>query len=85
MYGNDQKYNVHLRSDDVWLPWQSYRASFRAPGRWQTVRLPFDQFTGYRIGKKLDLEHLERIGLVAIGRAFSADVCVAEIKLYRDF
>jgi hypothetical protein len=48
------------------------------------VRLPFDQFTGYRIGKKLDLKHLERIGLVAIGRAFKADLCVAEIRLYRD-
>jgi hypothetical protein len=84
VYGNDQVYNVHLRTNDVWLPWQSYRASFRAPGRWQIVRLPFDQFTGYRIGKKLDLEHLERIGLVAIGRAFTADLCVAQIALYRD-
>jgi len=84
VYGNDQDYNVHLRTDDVWLPWQSYRASFRAPGRWQTLRLPFDQFTGYRIEKKLDLKHLERIGLVAIGHAFSADLCVAKIGLYRD-
>lgn len=83
VYGNDEEYNVHLRTDDVWLPWQSYRASFRAPGRWQTVRLSFDQFSGYRIGKKLDLEHLERIGLVAIGRAFTVDLCVAEIGLYR--
>ena len=33
--------------------------------------------------KKLDLEHLERIGLVAIGRAFSADLCIAEVRLYR--
>ena len=46
--------------------------------------LPFDQFTGYRIGKKLDLKHLERIGLVAIGRAFTADLCFAQIGLYRD-
>ena len=83
VYGNDQEYNLHLRTDDVWLPWQSYRASFQAPGYWQTVRLPFDQFTGYRIGKKLDLRHLKRIGLVAIGRAFTADLCVAEIGLYR--
>jgi len=83
VYGNDEEYNVHLRTDDVWLPWQSYRASFRAPGRWLTVRLPFHEFTGYRIGKKLDLEHLQRIGLVAIGRAFSADLCIAEVRLYR--
>ncbi len=84
VYGNDEAYNLHLRSDDVWLPWQSYRASFRAPPRWHTVRLPFAGFTGYRIGSPLDLEHLERIGIVAIGRAFKADLCVASLALYRD-
>ena len=84
VYGNDEEYNLHLRTDDVWLPWQSYRASFSAPPRWHTLRLPFAQFAGYRIGKKIDLEHLERIGLVAIGRAFTADLCVARLALYQD-
>ena len=84
VYGNNQEYNLHLRSGDVWLPWQSYRSSFRAPDRWQTLRLPFNEFSGYRIGKKLDLTQLERIGLVAIGRAFTADVCIGELALYRD-
>jgi len=84
VYGNNQEYNLHLRTGDVWLPWQSYRASFHAPDRWQTLRLPFSEFTGYRIGKKLDLKRLERIGLVAIGRAFTADLCIGELAFYRD-
>lgn len=84
VHGNDQQYNLHLRTDDVWLPWQSYRVSFHAPSRWETVRLPFTGFAGYRIGKPLDLRHLERIGLVAIGRAFDADLCIAKVALYRD-
>jgi hypothetical protein len=84
VYGNNQEYNLHLRTGDVWLPWQSYRASFKAPARWQTVRLPFAEFIGYRIGKKLDLKRLERIGIVAIGRAFTADLCIGELALYRD-
>jgi hypothetical protein len=83
VYGNDQVYNLHLRTDDVWLPWQSYRASFSAAAGWHTVQLPFAEFTGYRIGSPLDLEHLERIGIVAIGRAFKADLCVASMALYR--
>lgn len=83
VYGNGQEYNLHLRTDDVWLPWQAYRASFLAPARWETVRLPFSGFEGYRIGKKLDAQHLERIGLVAIGRAFRADLCIARVALYR--
>ena len=81
--GNGQEYNLHLRTEDVWLPWQAYRASFLAPARWETVRLPFSAFEGYRIGRRLDVEHLERIGLVAIGRAFRADLCIAKVALYR--
>ena len=84
VYGNAEEYNVHLRTDDIWLPWQSYRASFQAPAGWHTVRLPFAEFSGYRISSSLDLEHIERIGIVAIGRAFKADLCVARVALYRD-
>jgi len=27
-YGNDERYNLHLRSDDTRIVWQSYRANF---------------------------------------------------------
>lgn len=83
-YGNNETYGLHLRTKDVWLPWQSYRASFTAPAGWQTIKLPFDTFEGYRIGKPLDLTGLKRIGIVAIGREFSADICVGRLTLYRD-
>lgn len=84
VYGNDQEYNLHLRTGDAWLPWQSYRATFSAPARWQTVRLPFTEFDGYRTWKDIDLKRLERIGIVAIGRAFFADLCIGELAFYRD-
>ncbi len=82
VYGNDQVYNLHLRTEDIRLPWQSYRASFLAPPRWQCLKLPFEAFTGYRVSKKLDTGHLRRIGIVAIGREFKADLCIAKIALY---
>jgi hypothetical protein len=84
VYGNGEQYNLHLRTSRVWLPWQSYRAAFNAQPRWQKVHLPFTGFTAYRIGAELDLKKLERIGIVAIGRAFRADLCVANIALYRE-
>jgi hypothetical protein len=83
VYGNDEEYRLHLRTGDVWLPWQSYRAAFTAAPRWQSVQLPFAAFSGYRITRKLDLGSLERIGVVAIGRAFEADLCIARLALYR--
>ena len=66
------------------MPGQSYRSSFRAIPGWQTLRLPFSGFTPYRIRSALDLARLERIGLVAIGRAFEADLCVAKVAFYRE-
>ena len=83
VFGNDKEYNLHLRTKDVWLPWQSYRASFHAPAHWHSVKVPFTSFTGYRIGKKLDLKHLKRIGIVAIGQEFMADLCIANLSLYK--
>jgi len=82
VYGNDEAYNLHLRTADLWLPWQSYRATFQAPSHWQTVHLPFADFTPYKTGKALDLIKLERIGVLAIGRAFHADVCLARVGFY---
>lgn len=82
--GNNAEYNLHLRTDDVWLPWQSYRSSFHATPGWQTIKLPFAGFGGYRISRTLDTGQLKRIGIVAIGKAFAADLCVARLEYYRE-
>ncbi len=81
--GNGERYNVHLRTADVVRPWQSYRASFEATRNWRTVRLPFEVFRPHRIEAPLDLARLRRIGIVAIGRAFAADVAVAAVRFTR--
>lgn len=83
VYGNDQDYNLHLRSADTRIVWQSYRASFHAGPAWQTLQLPFADFKPYRISQPLDLQTLRRLGVVAIGREMHADVCIARIGLYR--
>ncbi|WP_295392752.1 CIA30 family protein [uncultured Thiodictyon sp.] len=80
--GNDETYNLHLRTVDTRIVWQSYRASFRAGPQWETVRLPFADFTPYRIDRPLDLSTLRRLGLVAIGRAMAADLSVSRIAFY---
>jgi len=82
VFGNGDIYNLHLRSDDTRIVWQSYRASFQAQPRWQTLRLPFDSFQPHRIDKLLDKRKLRRIGVVAIGREMLVDVCVARLSLY---
>jgi hypothetical protein len=83
VHGNGEDYNVHLRTSDLWLPWQSYRATFRAMPEWRLIELPFADFAPYRTQTALRLEHLQRLGIVAIGRAFEADLCVADMQFYR--
>jgi hypothetical protein len=81
--GNGEKYSVHLRTPDNVRPWQSYRAYFTAGSDWKTMDLPFETFVPYRLETSLDTTRLRRIGLVAIGRAFYADLAVSELAFYR--
>lgn len=82
VYGNGERYSVHLRTADIVRPWQSYRAHFEALPEWREVRLPFADFRPHRLEAPIDLTRLRRIGLVAIGRAFFADLCLGEIAFF---
>ena len=79
--GNGHRYGLHLRTRGMTAPWQAWRASFEAGPDWRTVRLPFDAFEPYRTGGVLDPAAINRIGVVAVGARFEAEVCIARIAL----
>ena len=81
--GNDEQYSVHLRTPDNRRPWQSYRSQFTAERELKTVDLPFSSFRPHRLEEPLDVKRLRRIGLVAIGRAFRADLSACEARFYK--
>ena len=64
-------------------PWQAFRASFEAGPAWHTVRLPFDGFEPYRTSGALEAPSIRRVGIVAIGERFDAEICIARLALYR--
>lgn len=80
--GNGERYGVHLRTPDCVRPWQSYRETFLTKREWTTLRIPFSTFQPHRLSAPLDTTQLRRLGLVAIGRRFHADLAVATIALY---
>ena len=84
VFGNDEEYALNLRTTDLTRPWQSYRQIFSAPKKWITVRLPFDKFLNSRTDIPINLHRLRRIGVIAIGRAFSPDISIAGIRFYRE-
>lgn len=81
--GNNEIYNVHFRTSGLWLPWQSYRYSFKATPDWRAIRIPFAEVKAYRTMQTFRPDKLERVGLVAIGRDFQADLCLASMRFYR--
>lgn len=80
VFGNGEVYGVHLRTEDLSRPWQSYRQSFRALPHWQTIQCRFQDFVPHRTDIALDTRRLKRIGIVAIGRAFSPDIAVGGLR-----
>lgn len=83
VFGNGEMYGVHLRTEATTRPWQSYRQTFTATPEWRTIELPFDRFVAHRVDAALDIHRLRRIGLVAIGREFAADLALAGIRFMR--
>jgi len=82
--GNNESYNIHFRTDSLWFPWQSYRFSFKATPDWQTYRIPFSKLEPYKTTNKFSQDEIIHIGLVAIGREFQANLCIASINFYTE-
>lgn len=80
--GNEEVYDLRIRTDNLDRPWQSFRAPFRASAQWATVQLPFAAFEGHKTDNALDLAKLRRIGIVAVGRVFQADIAVSDVRLF---
>ncbi|WP_341328806.1 CIA30 family protein [Methylotuvimicrobium sp. KM2] len=82
--GNNEDYNIHFRTSDLWFPWQSYRAEFHTTDDWQIVRIPFANLDAYKTSQKFLQRNLKRIGLVAIGRDFRVDLCLGSLRFYSE-
>jgi hypothetical protein len=82
--GNGERYDLRLRTDQLTRPWQSFRAEFLALPEWQSLKIPFRNFGAHRTEAVFDPSQLRRIGILAIGRPFRAEVAVAGLRLYRD-
>lgn len=82
-YGNGETYEMRLRTDALTRVWQSFRADFTAPAAWTPQRIAFSTFAPHRTQAAFDPARLRRIGILAIGRAFEADIAIAGLHLYR--
>lgn len=80
--GNGEEYDVRLRTDALQRPWQSFRTAFVAPPAWGVVQVPFAQIEAHKTDAAFDPARLRRIGILAIGREFHADIAIAVLRFY---
>lgn len=81
--GNNETYDLPLRTNQLSRPWQSFRAPFTAPVCWTTLHLPFADFQAHKTDAQFDARALRRIGILTVGRAFDADAAVSDIWFYK--
>ncbi len=82
VWGNGEDYNCHIRTTDVRWYEQSYRATFKSSPQWTTVRLPWSDFVPHGLNVPLNLNGLQRIGLLGWMRDFEADIALGRIALF---
>jgi hypothetical protein len=82
--GNGDEYFVHIRNSSSKLPWHYYSKSFIAKNEWQVIELPFSEFlrSSNFIRKKMKVESIKTIGLVAYGKDYEADVSILNMSFY---
>lgn len=83
VHGNDEDYNVHVRTEDCGWYDESYRATVRLGPRWQRIRIAWTEFRPNGELPALDASRLQRIALLGWMREFEADIALAELALYR--
>jgi len=82
VYGNNEDYNVHMRTADCGWYDESYRHTFFAKPEWQRVRIPFSEFEANSVKAPFNSAHINRIAILGWMREFEADIALARISLF---
>ena len=82
--GNNENYQLHIRTRLTPAPWQYYSYQFFASDEWQTIDLPLDSFdkSNFYQPKSFNAANIRSIGVVAIGKEYDAQIDLARIELY---
>ena len=84
VYGNEKKYDLHLRTGLTLAPWQYYSYTFSTTKNWSKIKAPFKQFkkSNFYQPKSILGQNIKSVGLVAGFDDFKSDICLSEIGFY---
>jgi hypothetical protein len=82
LHGNNEDYNVHVRTAECGWYDESYRYTFFAKPEWQQLRIPWAEFKPNGVKVALNSSRVNRIAILGWMREFQADIALARISLY---
>ena len=82
--GNNENYQIFIRTNLTVLPWQYYSSEFYASNQWKEIKLPFSSFkrSNFYQPKNINNTDIRTLGIVAYGKNYSADLNVGLIEFY---
>lgn len=83
LYGSAHEYNLHVKTNQLTRPWQSFRCSLAVEPRWTRFIVPYEQLQAHRTDAELEPTAITSIAVVAIGQEFDVDVCVRRLGFFR--
>ena len=83
LYGSAHEYNLHVKTNQLTRPWQSFRCSLAVAPQWTRFIVPYEQLQAHRTDTELEPTAITSIAVVAIGQEFDVDVCVRRLGFFR--
>ncbi|MBN2866596.1 MAG: CIA30 family protein [Thiotrichales bacterium] len=71
-----------IKSDQLWMPWQSYRCSAEVTTEWQTLYVPFSAFEPYRTQTRLRPQAINKFAVLAGEHEREVNVTIRQFGLY---
>lgn len=82
LYGSAHEYNLHVKTNQLTRPWQSYRYTLAVEPQWTRFIVPYEQLNAHRTDIELQPAAIRSVAVVAIGQAFDVDVCVRRFGFF---
>lgn len=82
--GAAHDYNLHVKTNQLNRPWQSFRCTLSVEPQWTRFIVPYAQLSAHRTEAELQPADIKSVAVVAIGTAFDVDVCVRRFGFFAD-
>ena len=77
------KLQLVIKSSQLWMPWQSYRAEVKSEPNWQTFKIPFEHFEPYKTKTRLNPKKMTKFAVLAGGQTMDINASIRQFGFYK--